>query len=41
MRVMTVTPQLRTTDIERSIRFYTEQVGLELEFRHADFEGVA
>lgn len=37
MRVRTVTPQLRTTDLDRSIRFYTERVGLELEFRHADF----
>ena len=37
MRVLTVTPQLRTTNLDRSIRFYTEQVGLELEFRHADF----
>ena len=38
MRVLTVTPQLRTTDLDRSIRFYTEKVGLELEFRHADFD---
>lgn len=37
MRVLTVTPQLRTTNLDRSICFYTEQVGLELEFRHADF----
>ena len=37
MPVLTITPQLRTTDLDRSIRFYTEQVGLELEFRHADF----
>lgn len=37
MRVKTVTPQLRTTDLERSIRFYTEKVGLELEFRYGDF----
>ena len=37
MRVMTVTPQLRTTDLDRSIRFYTEKIGLDLEFRHADF----
>ena len=37
MRVLTVSPQLRTTNLDRSIRFYTEQVGLELQFRHADF----
>lgn len=37
MRVLSVAPQLRTTDLDRSIRFYTEQVGLELQFRHADF----
>jgi catechol 2,3-dioxygenase-like lactoylglutathione lyase family enzyme len=37
MPVLTITPQLRTTDLDRSIRFYTERVGLELEFRHADF----
>jgi catechol 2,3-dioxygenase-like lactoylglutathione lyase family enzyme len=34
---MTITPQLRTTDLDRSVRFYTEKVGLELEFRHSDF----
>ncbi len=37
MTVLTITPQLRTTDLGASIRFYTERVGLELEFRHADF----
>ena len=37
MPVLTITPQLRTTDLDRSIRFYTEQVGLELEFRYTDF----
>jgi catechol 2,3-dioxygenase-like lactoylglutathione lyase family enzyme len=37
MAVATITPQLRTTDLDRSVRFYTEQVGLELEFRHSDF----
>lgn len=37
MQVLTVAPQLRTTNLDRSIRFYTEQVGLELQFRHADF----
>ena len=37
MRVLTVTPQLRTTNLERSIRFFTEQIGLELQFRHSNF----
>lgn len=37
MAISTITPQLRTTDLDRSIRFYTEQVGLKLEFRHSDF----
>jgi len=37
MGVITITPQLRTTNLESSIRFYTENVGLELAFRHADF----
>jgi catechol 2,3-dioxygenase-like lactoylglutathione lyase family enzyme len=37
MTIGTITPQLRTTDIDASIRFYTEKVGLELEFRYADF----
>jgi catechol 2,3-dioxygenase-like lactoylglutathione lyase family enzyme len=30
-------PQLRTTDLEASIRFYTETLGLKLEFRYEDF----
>src|SRR5690349_20475717 len=37
MGVITITPQLRTRDLDASIRFYTEKVGLELAFRHADF----
>ncbi len=37
MSVLTITPQLRTTNLDSSIRFYTEKVGLELEFRHSDF----
>ncbi|HTU68353.1 MAG TPA: VOC family protein [Steroidobacteraceae bacterium] len=37
MAVLTITPQLRTTDLDGSIRFYTERVGLKLEFKHADF----
>lgn len=37
MRTLTITPQLRTTDLDGTIRFYTEKVGLQLDFRHADF----
>lgn len=37
MAVLTIVPQLRTTDLDRSVSFYTERVGLELEFRHSDF----
>jgi catechol 2,3-dioxygenase-like lactoylglutathione lyase family enzyme len=37
MAVSKITPQLRTTDLDGSLRFYTEKVGLELEFRYADF----
>ena len=32
-----VTAQLRTTDLEASIRFWTEAVGLELDFVYGDF----
>jgi catechol 2,3-dioxygenase-like lactoylglutathione lyase family enzyme len=37
MLISGVTPQLRTRDLDASIRFYTEKVGLTLEFRHSDF----
>jgi catechol 2,3-dioxygenase-like lactoylglutathione lyase family enzyme len=37
MPVLTITPQLRTTDLDGSVRFYTERVGLELDFRNVDF----
>ena len=37
MNVLTVTPQLRTTNLGDSIRFYTQKVGLQLQFRHGDF----
>jgi len=37
MKVSDLTPQLRTTDLERSIHFYTEQLGFELAFRFRDF----
>jgi catechol 2,3-dioxygenase-like lactoylglutathione lyase family enzyme len=35
--VSSVAPQLRTTDLDASILFYTEKVGLSLEFRHSNF----
>ena len=34
MKVDGIVAQLRTTDIEASIRFYTEVLGLELAFRY-------
>jgi catechol 2,3-dioxygenase-like lactoylglutathione lyase family enzyme len=37
MRVIGVVTQLRTTDLEASIRFYTNTLGLALEFEHQDF----
>ena len=37
MRVSGAIPQLRTTDLASSIRFYTAQVGLTLEFQYEDF----
>jgi catechol 2,3-dioxygenase-like lactoylglutathione lyase family enzyme len=37
MKVTDLIPQLRTTDLEASIRFYTEQLGFELAFRFKDF----
>lgn len=37
MLITSITPQLRTRDLDASIRFYTGKVGLALEFRHADF----
>jgi catechol 2,3-dioxygenase-like lactoylglutathione lyase family enzyme len=36
-RVTGLTPQLRTTDLEGSIRFYVEKLGFRLGFRWADF----
>jgi catechol 2,3-dioxygenase-like lactoylglutathione lyase family enzyme len=32
-----VTPQLRTTDLDSTIHFYVDKVGLTLDFRHSDF----
>jgi catechol 2,3-dioxygenase-like lactoylglutathione lyase family enzyme len=37
MAVSGVIPQLRTTDLKSSIRFYTTQLGLQLEFEYQDF----
>ena len=37
MRISSAIPQLRTTDLASSIRFYTKQVGLTLEFQYEDF----
>jgi len=37
MAISGLVPQLRTTDLERSIRFYTEQLGLALAFRFEDY----
>lgn len=37
MSVGAVTAQLRTTDLQGSVRFWTEAVGLELEFLYDDF----
>jgi len=37
MNISRATAQLRTTDLEESIRFYTEKLGLKLEFQYEDF----
>lgn len=37
MRISSAIAQLRTTDLEESIRFYTTKVGLMLEFQYEDF----
>jgi catechol 2,3-dioxygenase-like lactoylglutathione lyase family enzyme len=37
MPISGVIPQLRTTDLAESIRFYTIKVGLKLEFQYQDF----
>ena len=37
MAITSAVTQLRTTDLDQSIRFYTEKVGLTLEFRYEDF----
>jgi catechol 2,3-dioxygenase-like lactoylglutathione lyase family enzyme len=37
MQITSVIAQLRTTDLDESVRFYTEKIGLALEFRYEDF----
>jgi catechol 2,3-dioxygenase-like lactoylglutathione lyase family enzyme len=37
MTISSVIAQLRTTDMGESIRFYTEKIGLALDFRYEDF----
>lgn len=37
MAISGVIPQLRTTDLKSSIRFYTTKLGLQLEFEYQDF----
>ena len=37
MQITGVIPQLRTTDLAASIRFYTTKLGLTLEFQYQDF----
>lgn len=37
MTISGVIPQLRTTDLKASIRFYTTRLGLQLEFEYQDF----
>jgi catechol 2,3-dioxygenase-like lactoylglutathione lyase family enzyme len=37
MAISGVITQLRTTNLERSIEFYVDTIGLELEFRYSDF----
>ena len=37
MPISSVIAQLRTTDLNESIRFYTHEIGLTLEFQYEDF----
>lgn len=37
MQILSAIAQLRTTDLAQSIRFYTTQVGLTLDFQYQDF----
>ena len=37
MEIEELVPQLRTTDLERAIHFYTKKLGFALSFRYQDF----
>ncbi len=37
MTISSVIAQLRTTDLDESVRFYIEKIGLALEFRYENF----
>jgi len=37
MGITGIVPQLRTTDMTSSIRFYIEKLGFSVEFNHGDF----
>lgn len=37
MAITGIVPQLRTTDIASSVRFYTEKLGFSVEFNYQDF----
>ena len=37
MQIVNIIAQLRTTDLQASIRFYTTQLGFTLEFQYDDF----
>jgi catechol 2,3-dioxygenase-like lactoylglutathione lyase family enzyme len=37
MTITRIIPQLRTTDMDSSIRFYTEKLGFTVEFKYQDF----
>jgi len=37
MKIAQVIPQLRTTDLDVSIRFYTDRLGFTLDFGYSDF----
>jgi catechol 2,3-dioxygenase-like lactoylglutathione lyase family enzyme len=37
MAITGIIPQLRTTDMAASIRFYTDKLGFSVEFNHDDF----
>jgi len=37
MAITRIIPQLRTTNLASSLRFYTEKLGMEIEFQYQDF----